>query len=64
MIPTVIVLLLVIAAVAAIVWVVRRGPPHVPHPGEDQDTAWNDPITPADEEDEAKHGFSTREERP
>lgn len=66
MMPTVIVLLLVIVAVAAIVWVVRRGPPHVPRRDEDQDTAWNDPITPADEdeEEEAEHGFSAREERP
>jgi len=64
MMPTVIVLLLVIVAVAAIVWVVRRGPPHVPHRGEDDDTAWNDPITPADEEDEAEHGLSPREDRP
>jgi len=48
MLPTIIVLLLVVVAAAAIVWVVRRGPKHVPRPGEDQDTAWNDPITPAD----------------
>jgi len=48
MLPTFIVLLLVVVAVAAIVWVVRKGPNHVPRPGEDQDTAWNDPITPAD----------------
>ena len=48
MTPTLIVLLLVIVAVVAIVWVVRRQPPHAPRPGEDQDTAWNDPITPAE----------------
>ncbi|MGW8705008.1 hypothetical protein ACWGLL_04205 [Brevundimonas sp. NPDC055814] len=48
MLPTLIVLLLVVLAVAAIVWVVRKGPKHIPRPGEDQDTAWNDPITPAD----------------
>ena len=48
MMPTLIVLLLVILAVAAIVWVVRRQPAHTPRPGEDQDTAWNDPITPAE----------------
>ncbi|WP_312219070.1 hypothetical protein [Brevundimonas sp.] len=48
MLPTLIVLLLVVVAVAAIVWVVRKGPKHTPRPGEDQDTAWNDPITPAD----------------
>ncbi|AYG95264.1 hypothetical protein D8I30_08790 [Brevundimonas naejangsanensis] len=64
MMPTVIVLLLVIVALAAVVWVVRRGPPHVPHTGEDQDTAWNDPITPADEEDEAEPPLSPREDRP
>ena len=46
--PTLIVLLLVILVVAAIVWVVRKGPAHTPRPGEDQDTAWNDPITPAE----------------
>lgn len=50
MLPTLIVLFLVIVAVGAIVWVVRKGPPHVVRPGEDQDTAWNDPITPSDEE--------------
>ena len=48
MLPTLIVLLLVVVAVAAIVWVVRKGPPHVARPGEDQDTACNDPISPAD----------------
>ncbi|MGH7026113.1 hypothetical protein [Brevundimonas sp.] len=48
MMPTLIVLLLVIVAVAVIVWVVRRQPAHAPRPGEDQDTAWNDPITPAE----------------
>jgi hypothetical protein len=42
MLPTIIVLLLVVVAVAAIVWVVRRGPKHVPRPGEDQETAWNE----------------------
>lgn len=35
MLPTLIVLLLVVVAVAAIVWVVRKGPPHVARPGED-----------------------------
>ena len=50
MLPTLIVLLLVVVAVAAIVWVVRKGPSHVARPSEDQDTAWNDPITPADRE--------------
>jgi hypothetical protein len=48
MMPTLIVLLLVILAVAAVVWVVRKGPAHTARPGEDQDTAWNDPITPAE----------------
>jgi len=48
MLPTFIVLLLVVVAVAAIVWVVRKGPPHDGRPDEEQDTAWNDPITPAD----------------
>ena len=32
MLPTLIVLLLVVVAVAAIVWVVRKGPPHVARP--------------------------------
>ena len=50
MTPTLIVLLLVILAVVAVVWVVKKGPAHTPRPGEDQDTAWNDPITPADRE--------------
>jgi len=48
MMPTLIVALLVILAVAAVVWVVRKGPAHTPRPDEDQDTAWNDPITPAE----------------
>ncbi len=48
MTPTLIVLVLVILAVIAIVWVVRKSPAHTPRPGEDQDTAWNDPITPAE----------------
>jgi len=48
MMPTLIVALLVILAVAAVVWVVRKGPAPTPRPGEDQDTAWNDPITPAE----------------
>ena len=48
MTPTLIVLLLVILAVVAVVWVVKKGPAHTPRPGEDQDTAWNDPITPAE----------------
>ncbi len=48
MTPTLIVLMLVILAVIAVVWVVRKSPAHKPRPGEDQDTAWNDPITPAE----------------
>ncbi len=48
MLPTLIVLLLVVVAVAAIVWVVRKGPKHNQRHAEDQETAWNDPITPAD----------------
>ena len=48
MAPTLIVLLLVILAVVAVVWVVKRAPAHTPRPGEDQDTAWNDHITPAE----------------
>ena len=60
MLPTLIVLLLVVVAVAAIVWVVRKGPPHVARPGEDQDTAWNDPITPA----ESGHHHPTHKPEP
>ena len=37
MTPTLIVLLLVILAVVAVVWVVKKGPAHTPRPGEDQD---------------------------
>ena len=48
MMPTLIVALLVILAVAAVVWVVRKGPAPTPRADEDQDTAWNDPITPAE----------------
>lgn len=58
MMPTVVVLLLVLLAVAAVIWSVRRSPPHKTRPDEDQDTAWNDPITPADEgEDHPRHLF-------
>lgn len=47
MTPTLIVLVLVILAAVAVVWVVRRGPARRPAPGQDKDTAWNDPVTPA-----------------
>lgn len=58
MMPTLIVLLLVILAVAAVVWVVRKGP--TPRPDEDQDTAWNDPITPAESAHQPPHKSEPR----
>lgn len=60
MTPTLIFLLLVILAVVAVVWVVKKGPAHTPRPGEDQDTAWNDPITPA----ESGHHHPSRKPEP
>lgn len=49
MLPTFIVLLLVVVAVFAIVWVVRKGPTHVARPGHDRDASWHDPITSSDQ---------------
>lgn len=60
MMPTLIVALLVILAVAAVVWVVRKGPAPTPRPGEDQDTAWNDPITPAESTHQPPHKSEPR----
>ena len=48
MLPSLIVLLLVVVAVAAIIWVVRKGPMHIARPGQDQDTSWHDPMTSSD----------------
>lgn len=47
MTPTLIMLLLAVLAVGGIVWFIRRKP-EVRAPGErlEQDTAWNDPVTP------------------
>lgn len=44
-----IVLALVAVAVAIAVWIARRKTPNrPPHQQMDQDTAWNDPVTPED----------------
>lgn len=48
MLPSLIVLLLVVVAIAAIVWVVRKGPTHIDRRPHDRDTAWNDPMTSSD----------------
>ncbi len=48
MTPTLIVLALLALGVAIVAFATRRPPGHTPRPQTDQDTAWNDPITPAD----------------
>lgn len=45
---TLIVLALLAAGVAVVVWVVRRQPARPYDQRLEQDTAWNDPVTPAD----------------
>lgn len=43
-----IILVLGAVAIAAAVWIARRKPPaRPPEQQMDQDTAWNDPVTPA-----------------
>lgn len=45
-----IVLALVAIGVAIAVWIARRPPPAKPPERQmDQDTAWNDPVTPAEQ---------------
>lgn len=47
--PTLIILALLVAiGVAVVVWIVRRKPARPYDQRLEQDTAWNDPITPAD----------------
>lgn len=44
-----IILVLSAAAIAVAVWIARRKQPNrPPHQQMDQDTAWNDPVTPAE----------------
>jgi len=45
--PTLIVLVLMAIGVGLVVWVARRKPGPPPTAGNDRDTAWNDPLTPA-----------------
>ncbi len=47
MTPTLIVLLLLALAVGIVVWATRKKPARPYEERQDQDTAWNDPITPA-----------------
>ncbi|MES2861020.1 MAG: hypothetical protein V4701_06075 [Pseudomonadota bacterium] len=49
MTPTLIVLALLALGVAIVAFATRRKPGDTPRPQTDQDTAWNDPITPANE---------------
>lgn len=58
MTPTLIVLALMVLAVGIVVWATRRKPSH-PIVQADQDTAWNDPVTPAD----APHPTETTQAR-
>jgi len=55
MTPTLIVLVLLVVAVGLVVWFTRRKrtPPPV-LPG-DQDTAWNDPVAPAESPPKEPH---------
>ena len=46
MLPTIILLVIAIAAVAAVIWYNRRHPAPPVDQQMDQDTAWNDPTTP------------------
>lgn len=57
MTPTLIVLGLVALGVAIVVFATRKTPGAVTATKGEQDTAWNDPITPAGE-DPAPHPFA------
>ena len=46
MTPTLIVLVLLVIGVGIVVWATRRKPAPPPAARTDQDTAWNDPLTP------------------
>lgn len=46
MTPTLIVLVLLVIGVGIVVWATRRKPAPPPVARTDQDTAWNDPLTP------------------
>lgn len=46
MTPTLIVLVLLVIGVGVVVWATRRKPAAPPVARTDQDTAWNDPLTP------------------
>lgn len=48
MTPTLIVIGLLGIGVAVVVWAVRRQPARPYEQRLEQDTAWNDPVTPAD----------------
>ena len=47
MAPTLIVLALLALGVGIVAWATRHKPLHPPAPGREEDTAWNDPLTPA-----------------
>jgi len=48
MTPTLIVLVLVALGVGIVVWAVRKRPDATRTGPKERDTAWNDPVTPAD----------------
>jgi len=48
MTPILIVLALLALGVSIVAFATRRRPDRPPAPGSDQDTAWDDPITPTD----------------
>jgi len=55
MTPTLIVLMLLVVAVGVVVWATRRKPGPPPVARTDQDTAWNDPVTPAESKPKDPH---------
>jgi hypothetical protein len=65
MTPTLIVLALLVLGVGIVVWATRRKPSAPPAPGPaDTDTAWNDPVTPADRTGTAEDVTPTSGPRP
>jgi len=46
MAPTLILIVLAVAAIVGVVWYTRRKPARPYEERSDQDTAWNDPVDP------------------
>ncbi len=59
MTPILIVLALLALGVGIVAFATRRKPSETPRPQTDQDTAWNDPITPANETHPFAHAPET-----